>query len=126
MNKTVTVVFVVLGGLFVVLLLIGAGYFLSVTQSDNTARYTASSAAVTANEMSSTSGETASEETFTLTASQKQALSSFGIDPATVPSSISAAEEACFVAELGVDRVADIKAGGIPSAIDFFKAKNCI
>lgn len=75
---------------------------------------------------SATPAAEVSDTEFTLNDAQKQALSSFGIDPASVPSSISAAQEGCFVAELGSERVAEIKASGTPSAIDFFKVKSCL
>ena len=63
---------------------------------------------------------------FQLSDTQRRALESFGIDPATVPTSISAEQEACFNAVLGTSRVAEIKAGDSPSALEFVKAKSCI
>lgn len=63
---------------------------------------------------------------FELSSAQVEALISLGIDPETVPSSISAQQEACFVETLGEDRVVEIKGGAIPSAIEFMKAKSCI
>lgn len=127
MNKTLNIVFVVLGVLFIVVLLVGTGFYLSLDQTSNTASYTAApAAAVSSSGTSSTTEQQEVDEEFILTDNQKQALSSFGIDPASVPSTISAEQEACFVAELGGSRVAEIKAGASPSAIDFFKAKGCI
>ncbi len=63
---------------------------------------------------------------FTLSAAQKSALTSLGIDPTTVPSTISAAQEVCFVETLGSARVSEIKAGAVPNAIELLKAKPCI
>jgi len=63
---------------------------------------------------------------FQLSEAQKSALQAFGIDPSKVPSSITAQQEACFTAALGAERVAQIKGGAVPSAVEFFKAKGCI
>ncbi len=63
---------------------------------------------------------------FVLSPAQKQALISFDIDPASVPSSISTEQETCFTGVLGASRVTEIKAGAVPSALEFFKAKACI
>jgi len=63
---------------------------------------------------------------FELSSAQVEALVSLGLDPAAVPSSISAEQEACFVGALGSARVSEIKAGAVPNAIEFLKAKSCI
>jgi len=63
---------------------------------------------------------------FALSEAQKQALVSVGIDPSAVPDSISAEQEACFVSTLGESRVAEIKTGAVPNALEFLKAKGCI
>lgn len=57
---------------------------------------------------------------------QVKALETFGIDPTTLPSSITPEQEACFVEKLGQPRVDEIKAGGSPTAMEFFKAKDCV
>lgn len=57
---------------------------------------------------------------------QEKALETFGIDPASVPSSITPEQESCFVAILGQARVDEIKAGDSPAAVEFFKAKGCL
>ncbi len=74
---------------------------------------------------SNTTSPTA-DSSFTLSDEQKQALVSFGIDPSTIPSTISSEIEACFVANLGEQRVREIKAGAVPGALEFLKAKPCI
>lgn len=70
--------------------------------------------------------ETEAAGGFTLSSAQVEALVGLGIDPAAVPTSISAEQEACFVAALGEASVAEIKAGAVPSALEFLKAKSCI
>lgn len=66
------------------------------------------------------------EGEFQLSEAQKQALINAGIDPAKVPSEVTASQEACFVAALGATRVAEIKGGAVPGGTEFIKAKSCI
>lgn len=63
---------------------------------------------------------------FELSSAQMEALVSLGIDPEAVPSTISAEQETCFVEELGPQRVEEIKAGDVPNALEFVKARSCI
>ncbi len=63
---------------------------------------------------------------FYLSDQQKQALTSFGIDPTAVPSTINLEQENCFVSVLGEARVNQIKSGAVPNAMEFLKAKACI
>ena len=57
-----------------------------------------------------------------VTAEQAAALESVGLSP----SAISADQEACFVRILGQVRVDEVKAGAVPSAAEFFQARECI
>lgn len=57
---------------------------------------------------------------------QEKALETIGIDPASVPSSISPEQEQCFVDALGQKRVDEIKAGAAPTPADLFTARNCV
>lgn len=126
MNKSVNIAFVTLGVLFIVLLLMGIGYSLSVTQGSDSANYAVTPTADSSSDTANSSDSEADDTAFTLSTDQKQALSSFGIDPASAPSSISVEQEACLVAVLGLERVEEIKAGAAPSAADFFQANNCL
>lgn len=63
---------------------------------------------------------------FKLSVSQVEALVSFGIDPSSVPTTISSEQEKCFVRALGEAKVAEVKAGAVPSALEFLRAKACI
>jgi hypothetical protein len=73
-----------------------------------------------------TSTETNNDKNPALSPAQEKALETFGIDPATVPTSVTPEQEACFVEKLGQQRVDEIKAGDSPTAAEFFKAKSCI
>lgn len=57
-----------------------------------------------------------------VTSEQAEALESVGL----TPSSISADQEACFVRILGQERVDAVKAGDVPSASEFFSARECL
>lgn len=133
MKTFLTKIFLGLGVIFFILILIGTYFFITdpynlkpllfgspvktqTTKTDTTETKTSDTATATG---ATTGG-------FQLSAEQKQALVAFGIDPATVPSSISPAQETCFINVLGNARVSEIKAGAVPSALEFFKAKSCI
>ena len=58
--------------------------------------------------------------------SQEKALETVGIDPAGLPTEVTAEQEACFIEILGETRVNEIKAGATPSAVEVFRAKDCI
>ncbi len=62
---------------------------------------------------------------FALSSAQKNALISLGIDPARAPSSISPAQQDCFIANLGEEKFASFKNGAVPSALDYMKVKGC-
>lgn len=58
--------------------------------------------------------------------SQERALETVGIDPASVPTQITKEQEACFMDKIGADRVSEIKTGSAPTAMEVFKARDCI
>lgn len=126
--------FVVLGVIFLVVILLAAYFF--VTDPYNLKPLIFGSSQTTtstegnnkkASDDSTTAKPTAEGVVgFQLTEAQKQALVSLGIDPASVPATISAEQEACFVAALGESTVNEIKAGAVPNVIEFAKAKSCI
>lgn len=57
---------------------------------------------------------------------QEAALEAVGIDPASVPTSISPTQEDCFVEVLGQARVDEIKAGDTPTATEIVKGRECV
>ncbi len=137
MKNILTHILVTLGVIFTLLILVGVYLFVadpynikplifgsgavlepSVSGNENTA-----SQNVTPDSQNS---DKAVAGGFQLSNAQKQALIGLGIDPEKVPSSITATQEACFVSALGAARVVEIKAGDVPNAVEFFKAKSCI
>lgn len=61
-----------------------------------------------------------------LSSSQEELLKSFGVDPATLPTTIPSNIEQCATDALGADRISQIKSGATPSLSDFLKAQNCL
>ena len=142
MKNVLTHIFVTLGVIFFTLIIIGVYFFVTdpynlkplifgtgaVTIPSQTAPKDTSASAPESEAKSATAA--APDNTtlggFQLSAAQKQALVSLGIDPAAVPSTINSEQETCFVAVLGASRVGEIKAGAVPNALEFAKAKSCI
>ena len=142
MKNFLTQVFVALGVILVILLVIAAYLFITdpwhlkplLFGSPATMQVpssTSNKAAAPANTTgtattTTTTAAPAAAGGFTLSSAQVQALVSLGINPSSVPSTISATQEACFVSVLGSARVDQIKAGAVPNAIEFLKAKACL
>lgn len=61
-----------------------------------------------------------------LSEEQKKTLANFGIDPASLPSTITPTQEACFKTKLGDARFSEISAGASPSITEFLSAKSCL
>jgi hypothetical protein len=72
------------------------------------------------------SGTTTTANKPFLSDAQKKTLTGFGVDPASLPSSITPTQEACFKSKLGESRFTEISAGASPSAIEFLNAKSCL
>ena len=139
MKNVTTHVLIVVGVILMVLLIIGIVLFATDAQGTRTFIFggtaaTQSSGAqpVSAQSQGATGAATSAETDtatpggFELSNGQIEALVSLGIDPDAVPSSISAEQEACFIGELGEARVEEIKAGAVPSALEFMRAESCI
>lgn len=60
-----------------------------------------------------------------LSPAQKSALQALGVDPAAIPATITATQQACLVAKLGAARVGEIEAGGLPTGNELLAAKAC-
>ncbi len=78
--------------------------------------------AAPAEEQNSASSESASVP---VSSEQAAALEMLGLDPSAV-GSVTPEQEACFVRTLGAERVAEIKAGGVPGMTDMVKARECL
>lgn len=140
MKNILTQIFVVLGVLFTLLILAGIYFYIIDpynikpliidsevlnVQPPNQPKQNTSTATQETNSTAQNPGKVV-EGGFQLSNAQKQALVGLGIDPTKVPSSITAAQETCFIGTLGEARVVEIKAGAVPNAVEFLKAKSCI
>jgi len=63
---------------------------------------------------------------FSFSDAQKKTLQSFGIDPATLPTTITVTQQTCLEGKFGAARFAEIKAGASPTVIEFYNAKSCL
>lgn len=120
MKSAITKVLVTLGVIFVLLMLVGMYFYATDPMNLKPMIFGIKSTEL----QGDNSNITASG--FQLSEAQKQALVAAGIDSSKVPTSVSAAQETCFVAALGDAKVAEIKAGAVPSAMEFLKTKSCI
>lgn len=118
MKKFLNIFFVVLGVIFFSLLLIGSILF--IFDPLNLRSVYSNNVPTTGDVNSGEGGHPYLNE------SQANALRTFGIDPASLPSEITPEQQACFESKLGEERVAEIKAGDSPTATDYFKAKDCL
>lgn len=120
MKKFFTTFFVVLGVIFFVLIIAGVVFF--VTDPLNLKSLF---------QHSSTTSAAHSEEVQTdahpaLSDNQEKVLTTFGIDPASLPTELSAEQRACFASTLGSERVAEIQAGAMPTLSEYYAARDCL
>lgn len=125
MNKAVNQVLVALGIVLLILFVIFTYLVMTNTYGLNDMIFGTSAPAEAGNNEDASNG-TNGDRGFTLSGEQKQALGNMGIDPATVPTSVSAEQEGCFISVLGEARVTEIRNGAVPSAVEFAKARACI
>lgn len=134
MKKIFTVLFVSMGVLFL-LQLIALTYFFVVDPynlkpmlfpEDRTPVSTTTNTNETGeSETEQTTEEQASPEASGMTEAQAEALNSVGLD-ADVAQSFTPEQIACFETVLGVPRVAEIKAGAVPTMAEFYSVRECM
>ncbi len=122
MKKFLNIFFVTLGVIFFLLIIGGVAIYFT----DPLGLWSGDSTLTTTESANTIEPPATVDKNPALNAAQEKALETFGIDPATVPTSITPAQEACFIEKLGTSRVEEIKAGATPSMTDYFKAKSCI
>jgi hypothetical protein len=61
-----------------------------------------------------------------LSSAQQAALEFVGIDPATLPTTITPEQENCFIEAIGAARVEEIKAGAAPTPLEIFAGRGCL
>ena len=120
MEKTSTAILTTLGIIFIFLILIAGGLYLAMQNGwAPLSRYSSSAKTPPA--------QIEGENTpFTLSAAQMQALIGVGIDPASLPDSITPTQRTCFVSNLGEEKFNEVQGGVVPSALDMAKIKGCL
>lgn len=136
MKKFLTVFFVTLGVIFFALLIALAYLWfadpfeirplLSAYQKEEVESVGAMESEAVANEEETPATTDTTDKNPNLTPAQEDALEIIGINPAGLPETITPEQMSCFVRVLGQARVAEIQSGAAPSAIEIFKAKECL
>lgn len=116
MKKILNIFFVALGVIF--LLLIIFLFAFSPINPLSLFRHTDSSTTEVTNNSSQ-------DKNPLLTPTQEKTVESLGINPASLPATITPAMESCFTSKLGAARVQEIKNGSSPTASDYYTAKSC-
>jgi len=123
MKKFTNVLFVALGAIFLVVILFGAYFYVADPMGLKPLlelRNGTNSGSGVTNSSSSTEGTSSG-----LSAEQSAALQKLGIDPSTIPTSFTPAQEECANSKIGAQRVIEIKNGGMPSISEYSAVKAC-
>lgn len=128
MNQTLTTTFVILGILLLALVVMATGAYLyrnllDGDGSESTSTITSEESPMRTNTNTATP---AADLSFTLSDDQIRALTALGIDPDSLPETITAAQSECFTEALGSERVAEIRAGAVPGPLELLKVKGCL
>lgn len=128
MKRIIISFFVVLGVLFFILIILGVYFFIVDpyhikpiifgTQIDSGGENSPTA--------SSTQSTTQEDKNPLLNEVQEKALEGVGINPKTLPTQITPEQESCFIQTIGIDRVTQIKAGDLPTATEFLRARDCL
>ncbi len=123
MKKFLQIFFITLGVIFFLLIL--GGVYLYVADPYGIKPIIKSFTSQSASTTPQTAGTSADKNPL-LSPAQEKALEKIGIDPASLPSTITPTMEACFYAKLGAKRANEIKNGSQPTASDYFAARSCL
>lgn len=132
MNKFFSAFFMTLGVIFFILILCGVYVYLAdpfnVRSLFTGSTVTVATTTESGKEVVPVTTESAAvtDKHPALSSEQETALESLGVDPASIPRSVSPEQEACFEQVLGVTRVAEIKAGSVPSVVEVLSARDCL
>ncbi|MDO8499400.1 MAG: hypothetical protein Q7S66_01950 [bacterium] len=123
MKKFLQIFFMILGIIFFIIIL--AGIYLYIADPFEIKPFIKGLISQSA-PASKQTGVNAVDKNPLLTPAQEQTLEKIGIDPATLPTKITPAMEACFYDKLGDKRADEIKNGVTPTAADYFTARSCM
>lgn len=123
MKKFLQIFFMTLGVIFFILLIVGT--YLFVADPFGIKPILKILTAQSAPAAKQTSSPTTDKNPL-LSPTQEQALQKIGIDPASLPTTITPTMEACFYSKLGTTRATEIKNGSAITASDYFAARSCL
>lgn len=135
MKKFLNVFFVTLGVIFSIIILSVIYLFifdplnlkpLIFGTTTTTTATTATNKTETVKKADEKSNNTEGNVEFSFSDAQKKTLQSFGIDPDTLPTTITVTQQTCLEGKFGAARFSEIKAGASPNAIEFYNAKSCL
>ena len=113
MKKVLNVFFVTLGVIFFILILMGLYFYITDPLNLKPLLFGGSEYSVEVD-----SSTTIQDKHPVLNESQERVAETLGIDPATLPTELTAEQRACFAETLGEARVAEIVGGDSPNATD--------
>ncbi len=122
MNKTLNIIFITLGVIFLLLIL---AFTLFVIVDPFNLRPLLSTLMSDAPANSANTTE-ATDKNPLLDANQERILETLGVNVGNLPTEMTPELEACFTEALGAERVKQIIDGDSPSPLDLFKAKACL
>lgn len=128
MKKFFTVLFVGMGVLFLLQLIALAYLFVVDPYNLKPILFPADTSAATApsnDTDESTNFAEPAADTAGMTAAQAEALNSVGLD-ASAAASFTPEQIMCFERLLGAPRVAEIKAGAVPTMAEFYTVRECL
>jgi hypothetical protein len=128
MKRIIIGFFATLGVIFFILIVLGVYLFITDPYNIKPLFFSAQTSSENENQTVATSTQStiSADKNPLLSDTQEKALEKVGVNPETLPTQITPEQEACFIEIIGVERVNQIKAGGLPTASEFFKARSCL
>ncbi len=127
MNQALTMTLAVLGILLLALVLAATGVYLyrnllAGDGSEPTSSITFEELPMRTN---TTTATPAADISFTFSDDQIRAVTALGIDPDSLPRTITGTQRECFSEALGSARVEEIRTGAVPGPLELVKVKGC-
>ena len=127
MKKFINIFFVTLGVIFFIIILFISYLFIFDPLNLKPLIFgTSSTKTETVKSAGENSNNPKGSVSFSFSEAQKKTLQTFGIDPASLPTTITVTQQTCLENKWGTARFAEIKDGASPTAIEFYNAKSCL
>jgi hypothetical protein len=130
MNQPLINTIAILGTLFLACLLFAGGAYVAMRYGTlpNVTDELPSTTITTLDSRMSTDSLAAAPAalTYNLSEDQIRALTALGIDPDSLPKTITAEQSSCFINALGSARVQEISEGAVPGPLELLQVKSCL